>query len=195
MQKMAQQMGQCSKCLKQGDAKAAMKGMQGMMGDLKDMQQQMEEMKMLDGAMQDIAQAKNELMDGMGEGQQGGEGENDNDQIGRGNWARGKGRASGFREEIKDKGEKFTNSKVAGKFQDKGAARIVGEIDGPNAKGKALKVIQGDLQGTEAQQSDPLTGARLPKEYREHVGDYFDKLRDGDKSAKKPAEAEAPKEE
>src|SRR5204863_9577326 len=135
------------------------------------------------------------LMDGMEGQQQGGEGENDDDKIGRGDWARGKGRASGFREEIKDKGEKFTNSKVASKFQEKGAAAIVGEIDGPNAVGKARIKIEGEFKATDAQQSDPLTGARLPKEYREHVGDYFDKLREGEKAAKpKTPEAQEPKE-
>src|SRR4029077_10069394 len=96
MQQMAQQMGQCAKCLKEGDAKSAMKGMQGMMGDLKDLQQQMEEMKMLDGAMQDIAQAKNDLMDGM-QGGMPGEGENDDDKVNHGDWAQGKGRAYGRR--------------------------------------------------------------------------------------------------
>jgi hypothetical protein len=176
MQQMANQMGQCSKCLQQGDAKSAMKGMQGMMGDLKDLERQMEELKMLDGAMMDIAQAKDDLMqqmEGMGEG--------DGDQRNQGDFARGKGRGEGFRDEVKDKGEKFTNSKVASKMQDKGAAAIVGEIDGPNAKGKARDIIRVDLQASESQQSDPLTGARLPKDYREHVGDYFDRLRDGDK--------------
>ena len=79
-----------------------------------------------------------------------------------------------------------------------------GEIDGPNAVGKARIKIEGEFKATEAQQSDPLTGARLPKEYREHVGDYFDKLREGEKAdsvrraddAAKPKapEAEGPKE-
>jgi hypothetical protein len=76
-------------------------------------------------------------------------------------------------------------------MQDKGAAAIVGEIDGPNAKGKALKVIRSDLQATDAQQSDPLTGARLPKEYREHVGQYYrDMLRDDKPAPKADKDAE-----
>jgi hypothetical protein len=190
MQQMANQMGQCSKCLQQGDAKSAMKGMQGMMGDLKDLERQLEELKMLDGAMMDIAQAKDDLMQQM-EGM--GEGEGDGDQRNQGDFARGKGRGEGFRDEVKDQGEKFTQSKVASKMQDKGAAAIVGEIDGPNAKGKARDVIRVDLQATESQQSDPLTGARLPKDYREHVGDYFDRLRDGDKL--RPEDGAKPKPE
>ncbi len=183
MQQMAQQMGQCAKCMKEGDAKSAMKGMQGMMGDMKDLARQMEELRMLDGALQDLAQAKDDLMDGMGQGMEGGDEGGDENRRGKGDFQRGRGKGEGFREEIKDKGEKFTNSKVNSKLQDKGAAAIVGEIDGPNATGKAVEVVRAKLQATETQQSDPLTGARLPKEYREHVGEYFDKVRVGDKPA------------
>jgi hypothetical protein len=189
MQQMAQQMGQCAKCMKEGDAKSAMKGMQGMMGDMQDLARQMEELKMLDGALQDLAQAKDDLMDGMQQPMNGGEG--DGDQRNKGDFARGKGRGEGFRDEVRDKGEKIINSKVNSKMQDKGAAAIVGEIDGPNAKGKALKVIRSDLQATDAQQSDPLTGARLPKEYREHVGQYYrDMLRDDKPAPKADKDAE-----
>ncbi len=196
MQQMAKQMGECSKCLGQGDAKSAMKGLQGMKGDMQDLARQMDELKMLDGALGDLAQAKDDLMEQLGLGMEGGDEGGDDDRRGKGDFQRGKGKGEGFRDEVKDKGEKFTNAKMASKLQDKGAGAIIGEIDGPNALGKARDIIRTNVLATETQQSDPLTGAKYPKEYREHVGEYFDRVREGDKPAAKarPEKAEEPDE-
>ena len=89
----------------------------------------------------------------------------------------GKARASGHRPE-KAGGVKFYDSKVAQKTGH-GAAVITGEADGPNIKGKVRAEIQEQIDSAKHEESDPLTGQRLPRSQRDFAKEYFDALRDG----------------
>ena len=74
---------------------------------------------------------------------------------------------------------KFYDSKVAQKTGH-GAAIITGEADGPNLKGKVRAQIQEQMDSAKHENSDPLTGQRLPRSQRDFAKEYFDSLREGE---------------
>jgi hypothetical protein len=41
--------------------------------------------------------------------------------------------------------------------------------------------IKAEFESARSEQADPLTGQRLPHEYRDHAKKYFDSLRQGQK--------------
>ncbi|HEX3997533.1 MAG TPA: hypothetical protein VHX65_03170 [Pirellulales bacterium] len=88
-----------------------------------------------------------------------------------------RGRESGRRSEGAN-GVKFYDSKVAQKIGH-GAAIITGEADGPNSKGNVRAEIQAQLDSAKHDDSDPLTGQRLPRSQRDFAKEYFDSLREG----------------
>jgi len=177
MKQMANKMGQCANCLGQGKDQQAMAGLEAMQNELQTMQRQLEQMEMLDQALDAIAMSKLDFLNdqfAMGQGMGRGKGKGKGDGL-------GAGQGEGFRPENKSDGSKFVNSNVRGRNQPRGAGVIVGEdIFGPNAKGEARKFIQGAIEAARAEDTDPLTGRRLPKAYREQVRDYFNKFRKGE---------------
>jgi hypothetical protein len=74
-----------------------------------------------------------------------------------------------------------------GKFYDsavkqqpgQGPAKVVGEADGPNRKGRVRQEIQTEFSGSEQNAADALSEQRLPRDYRDHAQKYFDALREG----------------
>jgi len=74
-----------------------------------------------------------------------------------------------------------------GKFYDsnvrqqpgQGAAKVIGEADGPNRKGRVREEIQTAFSGVQPDSADALSEQRLPRDYRDHAETYFDALREG----------------
>jgi hypothetical protein len=59
------------------------------------------------------------------------------------------------------------------------SATIVGLADGPNTKGNVREQIEAQFSDGAREPTDPLTEGRLPRSYREHTRDYFNRLREG----------------
>jgi hypothetical protein len=166
MQQMADKMGQCAKCMQNGKQDEAMAGLSDLQADLNQLQQQLDEMEMLDAAMDEIADAKNGMSmsrmrsdfpgDGLGEG-------------------RGYGDRPEERTDVK-----FHDSTVKQKTG-RGAAIVSGFVEGPNVKGQVQQEIQEQLETAKSDSADPLTGHRLPRDYRDHTRKYFDAFREGQK--------------
>ncbi len=174
MQQMQQKLGQCSQCLKQGQQAQAMQGLKDLQGDLQAMQDQMDELQLLDQAMDEIDQAKQSMLcqncNGAGcplcQGQKPGNG-------------LGQGRGVGDRPESQTDKNKFVDTNVKQKTGP-GSAVVIGEVDGPNIKGRVREEIKAELEAGEYEASDPLTGQRLPRGYREFAKEYFEALRKGE---------------
>ena len=179
MQQMAQKLGQCANCLKQGQGKNAAGMLQQVQGDLKDLQRQANEMQALDQAMDQLADARRQMTckecGGAGCPACQGQGEADKVMLNAGGG--GKGRASGRRPERKGS-VNFTdvdaNVKVA-----KGQLSVVGEVEGPNARGDVQLQLREQFQSAKREASDPLTEQKLPKNEREQARQYFDQFRRG----------------
>ena len=179
LQKMADKLGQCSKCVKEGDKEGAKAAMDAMKAELADMQEQADEVAMLDEAMSELESAKDAMgckeCDGMGcRACQGG-----NNPMGRPGMGLGRGRGQGPRPEEKTN-TGFYDTKANLK-RGKGAAVVVGSVEGPNMKGQVQQEIQTEFEAARAAAEDPLTDQQLPRSYREHAKKYFDGLREGKK--------------
>ncbi|MGE0608045.1 MAG: hypothetical protein AB7O62_13205 [Pirellulales bacterium] len=169
LEQMAEKMGQCAECMKQGQSEQAMETLEGMKSELEEMQAQLEEMEMLQDALDEIAQCKNGMCEGMGQGKKG-------KKPGRG---LGEGRGDGDRPE-EETDTRFFDSNVKQKPKG-GSAVVIGEADGPNEPGAVRQQIKEQVESSKSESSDPLTNQRLPREYRDHAKKYFDMLREGNK--------------
>jgi len=172
LQNLANKLGQCTQCLKKGDAKNAAKALGEMQACMENLQQQMEEMKMLDGAMQQLAEAKDQMVcPNCG-------GEGCELCKGKPGMGLGKGRGEGERPEAKTK-TSFYDSQVKQKVG-QGTATVVDLVDGPNVKGNVESQIQREFDSTRRGATDPLTGRQIPKKLSQHAREYFDNLREGE---------------
>lgn len=173
---MANQLGQCTKCMQKGDKAGAASALTKLQEQLADLQQQADEMAMLDEAMSELEMAKDSINCKAcgGEGCQacmGGQGMSRRPGLGL-----GRGRGNGARPEEKTDA-RFYDTKVK-QQTGKGAALVVDFVDGPNMKGQVQQEIKSQFESVKSEETDPLTGQHLPRAYREHTQKYFDTLRD-----------------
>lgn len=172
LQKMADKLGQAADAMKQGDKDKAMAGLESMKADLDQLQEQLDEMAMLDEIMDELDQAKDSMNCKKcgGAGCKFCQGDRPGDGL-------GKGRGIGYRPEEKTD-KRWFDSKVKQKSKG-GTGVITGMVEGPNIKGDVAQDIKVQLETAKSESADPLTGQRLPREYREHARKYFDSLREG----------------
>ena len=181
MRSLAQKMGDCSKCMAEGDPKQAGEQLQAMADNLQALESELEEMEMLDDVLDQIAQAR----DAMNCSECGGEGCSACQGMGMGYGFRegspgmglGPGRGFGDRPEA-ETDSNFYNSRVRGEVR-RGKAVVVGTAGGRNVAGQSQEEIKDFLQQASLDDADPLTGQRLPKAQRNHARQYFDSVREG----------------
>ena len=178
LNQLAQKMGACQQCMKEGDAAGAAVALDQMMQQMQELQQQQAEGKMLAAAMDQLQAAKDAMScdECQGQGCQACQGAGIGNQPGTkpGN-GMGQGRGQGPRpDEKNDVG--FRDSKVR---QDprQGAAVIVGETEGSNIRGQVAQSIKQQMISQASEPADPLTIEQLPKSRREHAEEYFNSLR------------------
>jgi chemotaxis protein histidine kinase CheA len=184
---LAQQCKQCADAMKQGNAQQAQQALDQLKQQMSELAQSQEEMQMLDRALDEIAQAKKSMTgEGDKEMNAGDEGEDPNQlAMGKGGKSNrgkpgmglGEGRGKGERPEVKGK-TGFYDSKVNQKVG-KGAAVVTDLVDGPNKKGEVTEEIKSAFENARHNDDDPLTGQRLPRDYRDHAKEYFDAFRKG----------------
>ena len=180
---LAQQMGQCTKCMKDGQLQDAAAKLGQLQQSLQQMDQQLQEMEMLDQAMDQVAQMRNQIGcpncggkgckecqgQGMGMGQ--GQGDDPNGKPGNG---LGRGRGMGFRPE--EKTDYTTRDSHAPQKIGRGSATVVDMVNGPNIKGNTDLQVKEALEAAERAESDPLTSQKMPRKHRQQVREYFDKF-------------------
>ncbi|MEX0978452.1 MAG: hypothetical protein WDZ48_06355, partial [Pirellulales bacterium] len=152
------------------------------------LQEDMQEMEMLEGALDQVAQCKKSMACKQCNGQgckacQGGDWHQHdgplNDPFARRDAGQGigVGLGPGLGAETDPDG-RFYDSSVK-QQPGKGAAKVVGEADGPNRKGRVQEEIQTEFSEARQNAADALGEQRLPREYRDHAQTYFDALREG----------------
>ena len=139
---------------------------------------------MLDKALDELAETKNAMdcqnCKGQGCAQCQGQGQGQgNKKQGKPGNGLGKGRGQGNRPENENQ-TSFYDSSVRQNVG-KGGAVLAGQVDGPNRKGEVREEIKTSFESARHEAADPLTGQRLPREYREHAKTYFDAIREGQK--------------
>ena len=177
MQKMAQQLMECSECVGKGQNGQASSQLGELASEMADMQKEIDELEMLDDALDGICQAKDSMnCDGcMGQGCSMCQG------MGMGLKGEIPGMGMGEGQGIGPRPEEETDtggyeSQVRGQVR-KGKAVLSGEIAGPNIAGDPREEVRLSLESARTGSDDPLTGTRLPRNQREHSRQYFDAFR------------------
>lgn len=169
---LAQQMGECQNCMKNGDGKGAADAIEKMMQQMDQMQQEMDEGEMLDMAMDQLEMAKADMGCKQCEGGGGGAGDKFSEKPGNG---MGAGRGFGPRPDEKND-VAFRDSRVRAKIG-RGSAVIAGEADGANFRGQVVESIKEQMATDASKPADPLVVEQLPKSRREHAEEYFNSFR------------------
>jgi len=169
---LAEKLGQCSKCMREGQLDDAGDALKDLQAGLNDLEQQLEELKMLDESMQQLSQAR----DQMNCPNCGGAG---CDQCqGEPGLGMGRGQGEGDRPEAESDTD-FYDSQVRQRVG-RGSAEVVDLVDGPNVKGNVEAEIQQQSDAARSGSTDPLTGRRIPRKHRQHAREYFDRFREGE---------------
>lgn len=191
MQKMSQKLKECAECMQPGqgqkkngqqpgknpsegsdqNAQAKMQeaaqSLEDLGEQLEKMQQEMDQLQDLEEMMEDIEAAKNQC--------QGVEGPKGKPKWQ--DWAGGKGPGGGKRDRQEEDTGSY-KSRVKGKLQ-KGETVVTGNADGDNISGKTASQARELVEASLNKKSDPLENQKLPRSQREHVQQYFNKLRTG----------------
>lgn len=191
MKKMAEKLQKCSDCMQgnqqgkagqkeggqqpgeqssqpsQGDLQDAAQSLEDLAEEIEKMQESLEELEDLEDMMEEIEQAK-------GQCQGGGD---PNGPPKWNDWAKGKGPGGGARDK-EDEDTGTYKSRVKGKIQ-RGETVVTGNADGENLPGRTVSEVRELIQSSVSKESDPLEDQQLPKSQREHVQQYFEKLRTG----------------
>jgi len=173
LEDLANKLGQCGQCLKQGQLQDAGDMLNDLQGDLEGLREQLQELEMLDDAMAGLAQARDQMTCPHCGGAGCGSCQGDRPGMGLGA-GRGEGDRGGQEDDVR-----FYDTQVAVKIGP-GGGYVVGETDGPNVRGKFQEQIQQQVESARRESADPLTGQQIPRKHRQHAREYFDRLRKGD---------------
>ncbi len=194
---LADKLGECCQQLRSGESGKAAQSMAGMQQSMQDLQQQLDELDLLNGAMDDLADARQRMNcpscsgTGCGQCEGGGSGSGSGNQpggqpgggmagnqLGQGGDGMGPGEGGhGDRGEAEDK-VGFYDSQVRQHLNEDGVFVLTGIADGPNRKGVAEAAIQQQFDATLRGETDPLAERHLPRNVREHAKEYFDRARE-----------------
>jgi len=169
LDEMADKLGQCAQCLREGQLAEAGDALGQLQAAL---QQQLNEMEMLNEAMDQLRQARNQMncpnCGGVGcEACQGPPG-----------MGMGPGRGQGPRPEAEDQTATY-DSQVRQK-PGEGAAVVTDLVEGPNVKGNPKEEIRQQFDAARRATTDPLTNRNIPRKHQEQVKEYFNRFREGE---------------
>ena len=185
---MCEKLERAGKCMGNGQCEQAAAALAQLGQEMEGWQVDLQEMEMLEGALDQVAQCKKSMACKQCSGQgckacQGGDWQQHdgplNDPFARRDAGKGigVGLGPGLGAETDPEG-RFYDSSVK-QQPGKGAAKVVGEADGPNRKGRVQEAIQTEFSEARQNATDALGEQRLPREYRDHAKTYFDALREG----------------
>jgi len=181
---MGKQLGNCAKCMKNGNNQGAKQAMDQLGQALNQMKQADNALEMLDDALAQVGECKNAMAckecngagckacQGQGKQGQGKPGGKPGNGL-------GAGIGTGSRPENRNKTSLYDSTVKQNVL--KGASVVIGTAEGPNRKGEVTEEIKAQFESAEHEAADPLSGQRLPHDYREHAKKYFDLLRDSQK--------------
>ncbi len=176
-EKMASQLSEMKKSLEQGKTAEATAQLDAMRTEMANLAQQLEELEMLEGALDELAEAKESMACSECEGEGCAACRGRAHRMGQGRGT-GEGRGEGDRpEERTDTGQYDT--RVRQKLG-RGASVVTGLVEGPNVKGQVQAEIAAEFEAAQASPTDPLTDQPLPADVREHARSYFESLRRGE---------------
>jgi hypothetical protein len=169
---LAQKLGECQKCLKEGNDKEAGEKLAEAakaLGKLDDKGEKQDLQQML----KQVQEAKKQLAKGMD-----GKGKGDNKGDQRADNAQGGGQASGQRPDGKDKGDTNHENVLSRSTQDKGQVNVIDHVPGEGFKGprKPAELTE-DIRRASQDAPEAIDRQRLPRSASDMARGYFDKIR------------------
>lgn len=146
--------------------KQAQQALEDLAEEMEKMQGDMDALEALEDLEQDLQECKNQMNGG---GQK-------SDRAQWKDWGSGEGRGGGKRDRDDSSDTGHYRSRVKGKVQ-KGQTVVTGDADGENITGRTIAEARSLIQSSMSEKSDPLENQQLPRAQREHVKQYFEKLR------------------
>jgi len=169
--------------MKNGDGQQAQQALEKLAQQMKAMAQAEDEMKMLEEALDQIGDAKKMMAGGQNPMEELGNGMEFDEfarapNFQRGGTKPGKGSAP-MRD--RDDGQIKTGLYDSTVKQNvgKGGGTVTDLVHGPNRKGEVTEEVKQSFEDAKQSGDDPLTGERLPRDYRDHAKEYFDAFRKG----------------
>jgi hypothetical protein len=198
LQKLAQKLGQCQKCLKAGDAGQASKSLGDAAQQLSEMELDSQELEDIKDQLQRLQAAKNSMCKACdSESQCNGLGECQGDCKGQGrgisksnsDFAQGGGTAGGARRPDGQQGKVNTfDAKQASQFNPKGQKIFDGYAPGQAFKKKPGVELVGEIKQAAQEAPDAIEVQRIPKAARDMAKAYFKNLGGQQEGAAKPDE-------
>ena len=179
LEQLSQNIGNLQRSLRDAQLRNAVENMDVIRADLEELARDMEELKMLEAAMQDIAQARNGInckaCQGEGCAQCRSFAGNTGQGAG-GNRGLGAGKGSGDRPEQETETESYRDA-VAPK-SNPGQARVVDMVKGNQGRGRTLMELSESRDAANGRGADALDHQKLPRYYRDQAKGYFDAIVD-----------------
>lgn len=189
MEKLADKLGQCAKCLKEGgNPQEAGEQLDKLAQDLEGMQEQLDQIENLNDVLDQLADAKEAMKcancqgqgcaECEGDGMEGKGGKGKGKGKGKGDFAQGEGQGEGLRDEEKTD-KSFYDTRVAADPKAGESVRI-GDAGGKNQAGPSRESVKEAVQASLTKEPDALEDVTLPRDQREHAKQYFEKFRKGE---------------
>jgi hypothetical protein len=177
---LAQKLGECQKCLKEGNDKEAGEKLDEaakQLGKLDDKGEKQDLQRML----KQVQEAKKDLAKGMD-----GKGKGDNKGDQRADNAKGGGQASGKRPDARDDGNTNHENVMSRSAQDKGQVNVIDHVPGEGFKGprKPAELTE-DIRRASQDAPEAIDRQRLPRSASDMARGYFDKIRGPEKAPEK----------
>lgn len=177
LQDLAQKLGQCQKCLEQGDAKGASQKLRAAGDQLKDMD-------LDDDNLKDIREQLQRLQDAQGVAGQGMDGERMEGDPGNG--MNGKDGPPGGKRPVAEEGPfKSYDSRNKVQFDPKGKKVFDGYAPGQNFKKKSTAEISGEIEQARQEAPEAIEQQRVPKATKDMIKEYFRNLGNQDEKKNK----------
>ncbi len=168
LNKLAEQMGKCEKCIKEGDLEAASQSLSEMAKKLDGMDLENQELQDLRQSLARLEDAKDAGLDAIQEGEPM---DSDFDQDTDSN-----GQASGRRPLGKQKPFRSFEAKAKVEFDAKGKKIFDGYAPGQNFKKKSEAEFFGEIKQASQEAPEAIEQQRVPKAAREMMKGYFQRL-------------------
>ncbi|MFO0921743.1 MAG: hypothetical protein U0905_04555 [Pirellulales bacterium] len=181
LSEMQSQLQELQEALKSGDSKAAQQAMEKMMAKLEQMQMDMDQLEDLDSMMDELTDSKNSMncknCNGKGCSQCKGKG-----MMNRPGNGLGQGTGVGDRPEEENDTNSF-DSQVRDQMR-AGETVMKGKVAGANKKGVTREEVKQSILTSTVEEAEALESVVLPKAQRDQSRDYFNRMREGNKTGK-----------
>jgi len=171
LKKMADKLGDIKQSLDKNDFDGVDKNLEDLSKQLENLNDSLGDLDDIEEHLQNLKEMRNQLAKKCK-----GNCEGDCDKEGEGDYATGRGRASGKRPENPDAKTDSEERRQRARFDPKGRKRYGGAVDGPAFTKKSTLELVGEIKQAAQDAPNAIEVQRLPRSAQEMVKEYFENL-------------------